>query len=215
MAIPSEIDHVDELPPSCGEEARWLVGFWLNTGMSQPAKQRSNWGRDERYRYSHFWGQKVRRRIASQLDGIRHWSIIEGDYSVAPELPGHYFIDPPYQRAGYAYRYNGIDRTALAQWCRSRQGFVQVCESIDADWLPFQAHSVIERHRRTQRGQFSAEALFECENQDILRTSPPGPRRTSAERPRPTPSRTPRKVPAPTAFESTFKTQCFPASVIG
>jgi hypothetical protein len=46
MAIPTDIDNIDELPARFGEEARWLVGFWL----VHPAKERSSWGRDEQYR---------------------------------------------------------------------------------------------------------------------------------------------------------------------
>src|SRR6476660_4512199 len=33
MAIPTDIDNIDELPARFGEEARWLVGFWLNSGL--------------------------------------------------------------------------------------------------------------------------------------------------------------------------------------
>jgi hypothetical protein len=157
MAIPTEIDHVDELPAKCGEEARWLVGFWLKIGQARPAKQRSRWANE---RYERFWSQSVRRRIASQVGRIRHWTVIEGSWEQAPDVKAHWHVDPPYQTTGQRYRYNDIDRAALANWCRSRKGFVQVCESIDADWLPFEPLSVVGACKG-----FTAEAVFECENE--------------------------------------------------
>jgi hypothetical protein len=121
--LPSNISHVEELPPWVPEEAKWLIGFWFNHGLAAPAVRRSNWARHARY-HSRFWSKTVKLRLASQVERIRHWKVIEGSYEVAPDIEAHWHIDPPYQQAGYAYRYNKIDYPALAKWCRSRRGFV-------------------------------------------------------------------------------------------
>jgi len=46
--------------------------------------------------------------------------------------------DPPYEKAGSRYRFNRIDYSALAQWCKERNGQVIVCEQDNATWLPFE-----------------------------------------------------------------------------
>ena len=64
MAIPTEFETLDEL--HICQEAKWLIGWWLNRGVSTPSQQRSNWARSDRYRCQ-FWEQRVRSRIAAQL----------------------------------------------------------------------------------------------------------------------------------------------------
>ena len=60
---------VDDLPVP--QEARWLVGFWVNRGVSRPRNKPSRWMR-EGIRPGSFWGDRVRSSIASQVDSIRH-----------------------------------------------------------------------------------------------------------------------------------------------
>jgi site-specific DNA-adenine methylase len=86
------------------------------------------------------WCRNVRARIASQVDKIKHWQIIEGDYTAAPDVEATWFIDPPYQKvtsADYTQNRTAIDFSDLGAWCRSRRGQVIVCEGTGADWLPF------------------------------------------------------------------------------
>lgn len=82
------------------EEGKWLVGLWLNRAAASPRKSPSKWMRSN-IRPGSFWGERVRSTIASQVESIRHWRLIEGDYSKC-ELagPATWFIDPPYQLAG-------------------------------------------------------------------------------------------------------------------
>ena len=136
---------------------------WFDHGLAKPAKQRAHWGKHPRYR-AQFWGGAIRQRIAQQVEKIRHWRIIEGDYSKAPDVDAHFHVDPPYQRAGYTYKYNHIDYSALAAWCKERRGYVQVCENTDANWLPFEPFSIVDSHRAHRLRRFSAEAIFELEN---------------------------------------------------
>jgi site-specific DNA-adenine methylase len=158
MRLPIDIETVDGL--RICEEAKWLIGFWFDRGLSKPRRRRSALS---------YWDQKVRARIARQVEKIRHWQIIEGDYSTAPDIEAHWHIDPPYQGAGKHYAVNGIDRAQLADWCKQRRGYVQVCESPEADWLPFEPFAIVTAgacHGNRKRG-FSAEAIFEFERNPL------------------------------------------------
>jgi hypothetical protein len=158
--LPSRVLHVDDLPPWVTQEAGWLIGFWLNHGLARSGRSLCNWGRTNQGR---FWGEDIKRRIINQLDGIRHWTIIEGSYEDAPDIEAHYHIDPPYNNGpGRKYRFYPVDYNALAQWCLSRKGFVQVCEAGGANWLPgFKDLAVMPTHRPTGG---SAEVVFEQDN---------------------------------------------------
>lgn len=80
-------------------------------------------------------------RINYFLPRIRNWTILQGDYSDAPDIQATWFVDPPYQPhhtiAGLPYGSAEIDYTHLGEWCRSRQGQTIVCEQLPAAWLPF------------------------------------------------------------------------------
>jgi len=140
------------------QEARWLIGFWLNRGAATPRKTPSSWMRSG-IRPGSFWGQRVRQRIASQVDGIRHWRASLCDWRHAPNCAATWFVDPPYQRAGRHYRHGsaGIDYTELAAWCRTRRGQVIVCEDASADWLPFEPIRTVKTTRKNHR---SNEAVW-------------------------------------------------------
>jgi hypothetical protein len=159
--LPSNISNVDELPSRVCEEARSLIGWWFNHGLAGPAVRRSNWARNPRYA-AFFWSETIKLRLASQVDRIRHWKIIEGSWEQSPNIQAHWHIDPPYNNnAGHTYRFNGIDHRVLGKWCKRRRGFIQVCENDGATWLPFEPLSIVQTHRA--RG-YSAEAVYEVEN---------------------------------------------------
>jgi 16S rRNA G966 N2-methylase RsmD len=90
------------------------------------------------------WSVAQRERVASQLRCIRHWKIIEGDYTLAPNDRATWFVDPPYQVAGSHYVHRRIDYAALASWCRDRSGQVIVCENAGASWLPFRVFGAMK-----------------------------------------------------------------------
>jgi site-specific DNA-adenine methylase len=84
------------------------------------------------------WTDGGRERIAANLYKIKNWKIIEGNYTLAPDIEATYFIDPPYNnKAGRQYHTKFFDYEKLAKWCTSRNGQVIVCENEGADWLPF------------------------------------------------------------------------------
>ena len=136
------VEHVDELPSWCTEEARWLVGFRLGAGDSRPRDHVS----PMRFRDG-AWGVH---HVAHQVEFIRHWKVIEGDYTAAPSITATWFVDSPYQVAGsrsvkpgargrvrYPHGGDAIDYKALGRWCLDRTGQVIACENVGADWLPF------------------------------------------------------------------------------
>ena len=139
MQIPTDIQHVDELKTN--QETKWLVGFWFNQGSSMPKRSRSKWMREK----GAGWNDSLRERIAEQVELIRHWKVIHGDYHQAPDCPATWFIDPPYQLAGKYYRESSkkLDFAALGTWCQSRPGQTIVCENEGADWLPFRPFASI------------------------------------------------------------------------
>jgi hypothetical protein len=90
------------------------------------------------------WCPAQRERVASQLHLIRHWQIIEGDYTAAPHVTATWFVDPPYVAMGHHYIHSQVDYSALGTWCRERGGQVIVCEASGADWLPFRPFWVVK-----------------------------------------------------------------------
>jgi hypothetical protein len=120
------------------QEAKWLIGFWLDKGSAAPRKlytQRhlkfGNLGEGA-------WGDKIKERIVRQIPFIRHWQIKRGSYNNF-NLSGKatWIVDPPYEKAGKEYTYNKIVYQQLAQWVKERQGLTIVHEQLGAKWLPF------------------------------------------------------------------------------
>lgn len=174
-------------PEQCVEDlgvcrgAELLIGMWLNSGATYPRKRLSEWGktsaRADPARYCSFWGPRARDRVASHIEAVNHWTVIEGDWSNAPSIFGTWFIDPPYQKAGRHYRYGSdlINFQELGRWCRSRHGQVIVCEQEGADWLPFQSFRTMKasegRHGPCgpRRSGKSKEVVWASDQQYALR----------------------------------------------
>lgn len=163
---PAEIRSLPDVPLDgsvadleVSQEAKWLIGFWLNRGTAGPRKKPSKWMREE-IRPGSFWGDRVRETIASQVESIRHWQVHHCSYQDCPvDEPATWFIDPPYQWAGRHYRFGSdqIDYEHLSGWCRSRPGQAIVCENEGADWLPFRSLTAV---KTTRRGKRSKEVIW-------------------------------------------------------
>jgi len=81
-----------------------------------------------------------KRVMAENIGRIKHWEIICGDYTVAPNIEATWFIDPPYMLEpgmGYEYSSAKIDYACLAEWCMERRGDVICCEGEHGEYLPF------------------------------------------------------------------------------
>lgn len=135
MALPLDPERRFDLAPA----PRALIGFWCGRGRVQPANTTTSaWLRSGRWPAS-FWGEYARERIAYQVTRIRHWRLIEGDYTAAPDVAATWFIDPPYAggHGGRYYRAQVGDYSELARWSMARRGLSIVCEAEGATWLPF------------------------------------------------------------------------------
>lgn len=100
-----------------------------------------------------------KRMMAKNLFKVKHWKIINGDYSVAPNINATWFIDPPYKGdGGMGYRFSSkhLDYKQLADWALSRKDEVIFCEGKEGDYLPFRP--LIEL--KGVAGKSSKEMLF-------------------------------------------------------
>ena len=136
------------------QEAKWLIGFWLNRGSASPKKTRTAYSaRIDRQQL--VWGQRARERIASQVGRIRHWRVYYGSYQAAPRVQATWFVDPPYIDKGRYYRVHDVEYDRLGAWCQRLLGQAVVCEQAGADWLPFQPFRTTKSTRGT-----SAEVIW-------------------------------------------------------
>jgi site-specific DNA-adenine methylase len=158
-ALPLVQDGDDVQGLAIPEEARWLIGFWLNKGSSAPCRTPSAWMRSG-IRPNSYWGITIRERIASQVDKIRHWSVVCGSYDQMPNQRATWFVDPPYDGAGKHYRKNQIDYVHLGAWCMSRSGQMIVCENEGATWLPFEPFIVAKANESRTGGKTTREAIW-------------------------------------------------------
>jgi len=133
------------------EEAEMLMGYFAGKSVATPNKTATHRATTARPNHINYHLKK----IAGNLYKIRPWKIIHGSYEDLPNESATYFIDPPYQFGGYVYKENKIDFSFLANWCKSRNGQVIVCENTKADWLPFAP-------LKTQRGSVhrTTEAIW-------------------------------------------------------
>ena len=117
-----------------------MIGWWLCYGTPVPRRKFTNNGKIHlARRESTVWNERRRYKIAQTASRIKHWRVTNASYESIPNTPATWFIDPPYAcKAGRAYPHNAVDFPALAEWCRSRDGQVMVCENSDSPaWLPF------------------------------------------------------------------------------
>lgn len=148
------------------QEAQWLIGWWLCSGVTEPRHSPSSWmkrspTRDNCTRLYTFWGEHIRQRIANQLQYIRHWKVYHASYEDMPNNKATYFVDPPYKRSGVAYTNNHISYTHLAEWSKSRLGQTIVCEQQGAEWLPFRGFLDARASPGSTRSGISKEMIWE------------------------------------------------------
>lgn len=136
MSLPELFEDVRDLKVC--QEAKWLIGYWCNKGSCEPRNKPSTWMKSGVNPNSQ-WGAAIKNRIASQLDGIRHWTCEQKSFDKIENFSATWFIDPPYSaESGRLYTHNDIDYPALAKWSKSRNGQKIVCEMDGANWLPFE-----------------------------------------------------------------------------
>lgn len=161
QATPDEVrsipltDDVAELPSWVPTGARDLAGFAMNAAVASPRRTLSAGCRQLRARGRKFygWSEAMRERVANQVPAIKHWQIIEGDYTLAPDIEATWLVDATYQKQGHHYVHSlaGDDFVALGAWCRARRGQTIVCEGEGADWLPFRPLGEFKSGPRSKR----------------------------------------------------------------
>lgn len=143
-AKPAEILALPEMPEvgdsvdnyNVPQEAKWLMGFWLNRGSASPKKSRTAFSaRTDKGQLN--WGPRAKERIASQLHLVTEWTVKCAPYSEAPAKKATWFVDPPYFNKGQFYRVQFRSFDSLGLWCQARLGQVIACEGPGAEWLPF------------------------------------------------------------------------------
>lgn len=133
-------------------EAKLLMGFLIAKGIERPRVKPTDRAIISRPNTINYTLGKIKR----DLHKIKHWDILHGSYDELPNEEATWFVDPPYQFGGSTYVENKIDFGLLADWCRSREGQVIVCENTRADWMDFKP--MIENkgtHKRTTEAIWS------------------------------------------------------------
>ena len=83
---------------------------------------------------------EARDRMADAVGKVKHWTILHGAYTDAPDIDATWFIDPPYAGepgSGYRFGSSTLDFEALGGWIRTRRGQVIACEGGLGTHLPF------------------------------------------------------------------------------
>jgi hypothetical protein len=123
-----------------------LIGFWYVKGAVKPAPRPYGWAKSGRWD-NQYWSDRTRARIATQVEYIKHWKVVEDCYTSILNTEATWFVDPPYVNAGKHYVHSDIDYDGLAEWCRDRLGQTIVCEQEGATWLPFEPFKKIKSLR--------------------------------------------------------------------
>ena len=121
-----------------------LISFFTNPSSAQPKRSVGKFN---------IWHEKNRKRLSEDVNKIKHWEIVLGDYRDIPNQDATWFIDPPYQGNGGKYYKHGnkdMNYEELADWAQSRQGQVIVCENNEADWLPFRPLKELQGQRHNK-----------------------------------------------------------------
>jgi site-specific DNA-adenine methylase len=129
LGLPNIKKGTDIRKLNLSEIEKKLMGFYINRASATVKNIAS--------RFNDWDADKI--RVAKNLHKIRHWQIKQGDYIDLENEKATWFIDPPYMFGGEHYKESSkkIDFKSLAEWCKSREGQVIVCENTKADWLPF------------------------------------------------------------------------------
>lgn len=160
-AIPATIHDLREIE-HLPRGAQMLVRFWVAKGRAEPARKLSSW-------YEHWrgasacrvWGEAVKRRIIAQKPGIDGWEIACRSWDEIEVEEAHWHVDPPYSGpAGRKYPHSDVSYPALASWCMTLPGSVDVCENVGATWLPFEPLYEVVTSRGRRSGARSKEAIW-------------------------------------------------------
>ena len=129
--IPKGESLNDEKYNYLSDNQKSLIGLYLNPGSSQPKKSPGNFCA---------WHEKNKIKLSKEILKVKHWQVINGDYTLAPNVVATWYIDPPYQGNGgqyYKHGNKGFDYPKLKNWILDRNGQIIVCENTEATWMDF------------------------------------------------------------------------------
>ncbi|MFI5404877.1 MAG: hypothetical protein ACHQ1D_00040 [Nitrososphaerales archaeon] len=131
-------DNINHHKYDC-EAQRFLVGFLVGFGFTDPRKTATPRMRNRPNAMNY-----TIKKIASQLYKIKHWKVINGTYEDIKNQKATWFIDPPYQFGGHAYKCSNkkICFEMLSKWSMDRHGQVIVCENTKATWMDFKPMAI-------------------------------------------------------------------------
>lgn len=157
LPLLDDLSDLRELRGYVPDGAIYLIGLWVGFSRAYPVYEISDAARKQVR-----WNERVRDRVARQVEHIKHWVVANSSYDLVSRNRATWFVDPPYQgRAGRYYKCNKINYRALGDWCLSLPGQVIVCENQGADWLPFTyLHSVRTATRDPKIDSLSAEVVY-------------------------------------------------------
>lgn len=161
LAIPSKFESMDEVR-ALARGPQLLVRFWIAKGRAEPSGALSPWYFQWRNSTDcRVWGEMVKRRIIQQKPLLDGWTIEKKSWEDITPEPAHWHVDPPYNNnAGSRYPHSNVDFSALAQWCRTLPGHVDVCENLGANWLPFEPLYQVVTARGRRSGAISSEVVW-------------------------------------------------------
>lgn len=113
------------------ENQKSIIGLFLNPGSAQPKKSPGKFCA---------WNEKNRLKLSQDVNKVKHWQIINNDYTSIENIEATWFIDPPYQGNGgkyYKHGNKGFDYEFLSEWSLNRNGEIIVCENSEANWMDF------------------------------------------------------------------------------
>ncbi|MDX2014161.1 MAG: hypothetical protein SFW67_28440 [Myxococcaceae bacterium] len=165
LRLPDRVESFDEVA-ALPLGPRLLLQFWVAKGRAEPSGALSPWYFQHRSSTDcRVWGSAVKARLVAQKPAIAGWEVRCGSYNEAPDLDAHWHVDPPYAGSpGRRYPKSDIDYAALAAWCMTRRGAVDVCENAGATWLPFRPIGTVVSLRGRRNGSRSEEAVWSVVN---------------------------------------------------
>lgn len=135
LGLPKFSAGLDIRTLSLSEDERRFCGWWVNRGNRSPCNIVSKFAMGNSNGAEYF--ENVKRNVASNLYRIKHWKVELRDYSTIENEKATWFIDPPYTKGGEHYIKNTIDYNHLAEFSKTRDGRVIVCENENGKWMDF------------------------------------------------------------------------------
>jgi hypothetical protein len=136
----------DEKYHYLNDDQKSIIGFYLNPGSAQPKKSPAKFCA---------WNEENKLKLSKNVSKVKHWIIINNDYTSIENIEATWFIDPPYQGNGGQYYKHGnknFNYDQLREWTINRNGETIVCENSEANWMDFKPLVNIQgqKHKTTE-----------------------------------------------------------------